>query len=79
MSDKYKTLRIIWGVLLSSAGLGMFLTIPAKVHEFQEKGRYFFGLKFMFYLISVLLVMGGVKKIVENLKTGSISQGNNEE
>lgn len=63
MTDPKFKLKKIWGALLFAAGLGMFVTIPEKVHDFEAQGRYFFGMKPAFYLVSVLLMVGGGKKL----------------
>lgn len=65
MSDFKKTLQTMWGVLLFLAGFAMFVTIPGRVQDMQASGIGFFGMKFMFYLISVLLMAGGGKKVFE--------------
>jgi hypothetical protein len=65
MSDVKKTLQLVWGVLLFLAGFAMFVTIPGRVQDMQATGMNFFGMKFMFYLISVLLMMGGGKKVYD--------------
>ncbi|MBU1170002.1 MAG: hypothetical protein KKD44_10610 [Proteobacteria bacterium] len=61
-----KTLQLIWAFLLFGAGLAMFITIPGRVREIQEAGRYIFGLKFGLYVISVFLMIGGGKKIYDH-------------
>ena len=65
MSDPKQSLRIAWGVLLFVAGFGMFTTIPGRVREIQEAGQYIFGLRFGLYVVSVLLMIGGGKKIYD--------------
>lgn len=66
MSERKPIVQKIWGVLLFMVGLAMFVTIPERVREIQEAGRYISGLKFGFYFISVFLMAGGAKKIYEN-------------
>lgn len=73
MSDPKVNLRKVWGVLLFTAGIGMFFTIPEKVLEFQTQGRYFYGMKPALYLISVLLMVGGGKKILGKSKINAAS------
>jgi peptidoglycan/LPS O-acetylase OafA/YrhL len=78
MSDPKANLRKIWGFLLFAAGFGMFFTIPQRVMEFQAKGKYFFGMEAVLYLISVLLIVGGGKKIFQKMKAGPGSDANPE-
>lgn len=73
MSDPKVNLRKVWGVLLFAAGIGMFFTIPEKVLEFQSQGRHFYGMKPALYLISVLLMLGGGKKIIGKIKRDETS------
>lgn len=65
MSDSKHSLHIVWGVLLFIAGFGMFVTIPGRIREIQEAGQYIFGLRFGLYVVSVLLMIGGGKKIYD--------------
>ena len=65
MSDPKLILRKVWGVLLFIAGFAMFVTIPDRILDFQSQGKYFFGMKYVLYLISALLIVGGAKKMVQ--------------
>ncbi|MFA6011434.1 MAG: hypothetical protein WC799_15720 [Desulfobacteraceae bacterium] len=73
MSGPKVSLKKVWGVLLFAAGIGMLFTIPERVLEFQAQGRYFYGMKPALYLISVLLVVGGGKKIFDKSKINAAS------
>jgi hypothetical protein len=63
--------QIIWGVLLIAAGIGVFIRIPqvmpqiAQIEHFSSILSY---IRFCFYLIGVMLIGGGAKKLLENLK-----------
>ncbi|GAB6095542.1 hypothetical protein JCM14469_17940 [Desulfatiferula olefinivorans] len=71
MADHTHIRRLIWGILLFAAGFLMFVTIPGRVREIQDAGRYIPGLRFGFYVISVFLMIGGGRKIYEHTrKTG---------
>lgn len=74
MTDPKLKLRKIWGALLFAAGLGMFVTIPEKIQDFEAQGKYFFGMKPAFYLVSVLLMIGGGKKLFQKSGDGSPPQ-----
>jgi len=57
-------IQLIWGIALASVGLIMFIKIPAKMAEIEQQfssGILF--LRFSLYLISILLMGGGAKKI----------------
>ncbi len=62
---------MVWGALLFIAGVGVFFRIPQVMPEIK-KIEYFssaiFFIQFCFYLIGILLVGGGIKKIYHNYK-----------
>jgi hypothetical protein len=65
------TLQLIWGVLLTLAGIGVFFRIPQvipKIKEFTQFSSSIGFIYFCLYLLGVLLVVGGVKKILDNYK-----------
>ena len=64
MARKEALFQLIWGIALTCAGVGMFLKIPQKMTEIRQdfsSGIFFFH--FGLYMISVLLIVGGGKKI----------------
>ena len=64
-----KKIQILWGAALLLAGLGVFYRIPQVMPKVAEI-EAFLGLlpfiKFSFYLLGVLLIFGGGKKIYDN-------------
>lgn len=66
--DKKKT-QIILGVILILAGLGVFYRIPEVMPKVATI-RAFAGslgiIKFSFYMLGILLIFGGAKKIYDN-------------
>jgi len=60
-------LHIVWGALLVIMGIGVFFRIP-QVMPRIEQIEYFSSIigfvKFSFYLIGILLIVGGAKKII---------------
>ena len=67
---KNKTVaQMIWGVALTLAGIGVFFRIPQvmpKIEKIEHFSSAMFFVRFCFYLLSALLVGGGLKKIYEN-------------
>ena len=63
--------QIIWGVALVFAGLAVFFRIPQvmprieKIEQFSSAMVY---IRFCFYLLGILLVGGGSKKIYDNYR-----------
>jgi hypothetical protein len=70
--DKNKIVtRIVWGVILTLAGIGVFFRIPQvmpKIEKIEYFSSVMYYIKFCFYLLGVLLIWGGVKKIYENYR-----------
>ena len=64
--------QLIWGILLVLAGLGVFYRIPQvmpqikTIEYFQPVIPFVY---FCFYLIGVLLIVGGGRKIIAFYKT----------
>lgn len=60
------TIQLIWGVALVLMGIGVFFRIPqvmpeiAKIEQFSQA---MFFIRFCFYLMGILLIGGGSKKI----------------
>ncbi len=69
MSDNKTIIQIVWGILLFAAGLGVFFAIPQKMADIEKSGFFssnLFFIRFSFYLIGILLLGGGIKKIFTN-------------
>jgi len=71
MSEKHSPLQLVWGLLLVLAGVGVFFRTPQvmpdieKIEQFANVGGF---IRFCFYFIGLLLVGGGLKKIVAYVK-----------
>jgi len=66
---KNKNIQIVWGVVLVLAGIGVFFRIPQVMPEIQKIEQFssaIFFIRFCFYLLGVLLIGGGAKKIYDN-------------
>jgi len=71
MSDKKPLNQIIWGTALLMAGIGVFYRIPQvmpKIFEFETDSFQQGFIKLCFYIIGIILVGGGAKKILANYK-----------
>jgi hypothetical protein len=63
------TLQLVWGALLVMAGIGVFFRIPQVMPRIEQIGQFssmMFYIRFCFYILGVLLVGGGAKKIYDN-------------
>ena len=68
MGKKTSMLGKIWAVVLLFTGVVMFFSIPGRVAEIQSVKQYSEGavlfMRFCFYMISILLAGGGLKKLM---------------
>jgi len=69
--DLRPKLQLVWGVLLVTAGVGLFFRIPEVMPQVRQI-EYFVGVMpfiyFCFYFMAVFLIAGGAKKIYQNYK-----------
>lgn len=68
-SGSKATLQIIWGTALVLAGVGVFYRIPQvmkKVMLIEQFVSSALIIRFCFYLLGVLLIGGGGKKIYDH-------------
>ena len=66
MFENKKPLQVMWGILLLLAGVGVFIRIPQVMPQIEKIELYSPVLLFIrlcFYLIGILLIGGGLKKI----------------
>jgi cobalamin biosynthesis protein CobD/CbiB len=71
MTEKKNKLQLIWGVLLVLAGIGVFFRIPQimpEIKKIEHFAVYIPFIYFCFYLIGILLIVGGGRKIYDHLK-----------
>jgi hypothetical protein len=70
--DKNKThIQLVWGGLLVLAGIGVFFRIPQVMPQIREIEPFSSAIWFIyicFYLLGILLIMGGGKKLLENYR-----------
>ena len=58
--------QLIWGIALVSVGIGLFFRIPQvmpRIAEIEQFSQVLFFIRFCFYLMGILLIGGGSKKI----------------
>lgn len=58
--------QLIWGSALLLAGIGVFFRIPQVMPEIERIGYFTSALvfiQFCFYLMGILLIGGGIKKL----------------
>ena len=60
---------MVWGAILVMAGIGVFFRIPQVMPRIEQIGQFssvMFFVRFSFYLLGILLIGGGTKKIYDN-------------
>ena len=71
MEKKRSKIQVIWGFALFLMGLGVFYRIPQvmpKIEEFQKSSLILFFIRICFYLMGIILIGGGAKKLYNNYK-----------
>jgi hypothetical protein len=71
MTDRKSTMQRIWGIALLMAGIGVFYRIPQimpKIESIPQFSSISFFIRLCFYLIGIILIGGGIKKIYNNFK-----------
>ncbi|MGD9410724.1 MAG: hypothetical protein PVJ54_02650, partial [Desulfobacterales bacterium] len=71
MAKKKSTVQLIWGILLLLAGFGVLFRIPQvmpEIKKIEHFAPYMLFIYFCFYLLAVLLITGGGKKIYHYIK-----------
>ena len=82
MADSKNTLQLIWGILLLLVGVGVFFRIPQVMPEIKKIahfGPYIYFIYFCFYLLGVLLIAGGGKKVYHYIQQSKQSNSNDGE
>lgn len=65
-SQDKTAVQLIWGVALVLVGIGVFFRIPQvmpRIAEIEQFSQVMFFIRFCFYLMGILLIGGGSKKI----------------
>ncbi len=71
MTEAKNKFHIVWGIALVTAGLGVIYRIPQVIQRIKEIGSFsseLFFIKFCFYLMAVMLIGGGSKKIYDHYR-----------
>lgn len=69
MEKNRATIQFAWGVLLVLAGIGVFYRIPQvmpQIEKIEQFSSVMFFIRFCFYLLGILLIGGGVRKVYHN-------------
>ncbi len=73
MTGSKNTIQLVWGAALTLMGIAVFFKIPSVVQRLEAAGQFadsMFFVRFCFFLIGGILIIGGVKKIVGYFRSG---------
>lgn len=68
MIKNNRMFQTVWGVLLVLAGVGVFIRTPVVLGRIEQISSFSSGtifIRFCFYLIGILLIGGGSKKLYD--------------
>jgi hypothetical protein len=77
MKNDRTFLQLIWGVALTAAGVGVLVLLPQRMEQIRRLRQaepYSFDMLFLWFcfgLLGVLLIGGGLRKIVGHFKPSS--------
>lgn len=69
MEKNRATIQFVWGIILVLAGIGVFYRIPQvmpQIEKIEQFSSAIFFIRFCFYLLGILLIGGGLKKVYHN-------------
>ncbi|MFO7666265.1 MAG: hypothetical protein R6V76_06580 [Desulfobacterales bacterium] len=69
MEKNREIIQFVWGIILILAGIGVFYRIPQVMPKIEKIGQFssaMFFIRFCFYLLGILLIGGGLKKVYHN-------------
>ncbi len=71
MTKEKITLQFVWGMALVLAGIGVFFRIPQVMPQIKAISQFADVIGFIyfcFYLLGILLIGGGIKKLTDAYK-----------
>jgi hypothetical protein len=67
-------LQLVWGIALVLAGVGVFVRIPQVMPKLEQIAWFqgsFWIIRFCFILLGILLIGGGMKKVLHHFRPSS--------
>lgn len=82
MNERQQTKRkmqLLWGVALTLVAIGVFVRIPQVLPKLAQMGQSATTVGFIkicFYIMGIILLGGGIKKIINYFHTATTDPGN---
>jgi len=71
LAEGKNKIQMVWGVALVAAGMGIIFMMPQKIQQIKQIDYFtnkLMFIKFCFYLMAVMLIGGGSKKIYDHYR-----------
>lgn len=72
-----KNIQLIWGAALTLVGIGVFIRIPQVMPQLEKMEQFadvMWFVRFCFYLMGVILIGGGLKKLYHHFRPAEQSR-----
>jgi len=69
MKNDKNIIQILWGIVLTVTGILVILQIPEKFNQMGDIAPNNIFAKLCFYGLGILLILGGLKKVIIELKS----------
>jgi hypothetical protein len=79
---KNTNIQLVWGAALTLAGIGVFIRIPQvmpKLEKMEQFADVMWFVRFSFYLMGVILIGGGLKKLYHHFQSAEQARNNDDD
>lgn len=79
---KNTNIQLVWGAALTLVGIGVFIRIPQVMPQLEQMEQFtdvMWFVRFCFYLIGVILIGGGLKKLYHHFQPVEKARTNDDE
>jgi Ni,Fe-hydrogenase I cytochrome b subunit len=75
-------IQLVWGAALTLVGIGVFIRIPQvmpKLEKMEQFADVMWFVRFCFYLMGVILIGGGLKKLYHHFQPSEQGRHNDDD
>jgi Ni,Fe-hydrogenase I cytochrome b subunit len=79
---KNMNIQLVWGAALTLVGIGVFIRIPQvmpKLEKMEQFADVMWFVRFCFYLMGVILIGGGLKKLYHHFQSAEQARNNDDD